>query len=518
VSKECNLNEDFKSGFWFGVDNAGDPDKRLINFNILKKLGAQFIVYGLLNFDSVEEEAQKAKKIMADCEENGVYFLANTDLANWVRTITGADGYNWINDRDECHYFRFPDKVLAAYNSSPYFAGVVYDEAEHHQIDLCWVFEDGIKIDMPFFSDTNNKSFQEAFDGFVEYGARVADGYHQKGTPYLLVEHVWPVLFHGFAKAGFTPAYKQMKESWSNLWAVIAIGAARQYGRELWTCIDLWHLQDYPGHSPEELKYNMIFSYLIGCDKAYVENLAYEGSLYSNQNGVDVLSEYGEAVAWFTGEYLPNNKRAYTHRDYMPSVAIIRFDDSDNGQHQSDYWKNQLLGSRTLKSSGETREWLKAWHTITHRTVPQQALSWNHQKWYNFPHRSFAPCNSPIVYDENVGADDLEGLELAFLCGLYMSEATLEAVAGLVKNGGLVVVTSPRFAPAEFAAAYADGTAEFADGRGRWVITDDMACGEVYEAVKPMLGDSGEMAYRFGGRTIALKISEDGNSFQKSRL
>ena len=198
----------------------------------------------------------------------------------------------------------------------------------------------------------------------------------------------------------------------------------------------------------------------------------------------------------------------------MPKVAIIRFDDSDCGQSQSAFWKNRLLGSETLVSSEETREWLGAWHTITHGAVPKDALSWNYEKRYgSLPHRSFAPCNSPIVYDENVGAEDLEGLELAFLCGLYMSEATLGAVAGLVKNGGLVAVTSPRFAPAEFAAAYTGGTAEFADGRGRWVITDDMACGEVYEAVKPMLGDSGEMAYRFGGNTIALKISEDGNSF-----
>ncbi|MCL2815296.1 MAG: hypothetical protein FWD23_11915 [Oscillospiraceae bacterium] len=519
MNKEYNPNGNFTDGFWFGVDNAGDRDPRSINFDILKRLGARFIVWHTEGFGSVEAEEQKAGIAMKQCEKNGIYFLCNVEIANWFPKVVGPDGHDWANGEDGCHYFRFPDKVLAAYNSSPYFAGVVYDEAEHMQINRNWIWENGKKNDMPFFSDTNEKSFQQAFDGFVEYGARVADGYFQKGTPYLITEHVWPALFHAFASMGFTPAYKQLKESWSNIWAVMALGAARQYGRELWTCIDLWHLGDYPGHSPEELKYNMIFAYLIGCDKAYVENLSYEGSLYSNRDGADVLSRHGETVEWFSGEYLKNNKRTYTHRDYMPSVAVIRFDDTDGGQNDGSYWPEKLLGSYTLKSNEMTREWLKAWHTITHGTTSTDALCWNYYKpEANIPHRSFAPCNSPVVYDENVGLEDLETLELAFLCGLTISETTLKSVSAMVKENGLTAVAGKRFAPVEFAALYNKGTSEFADGKGRWIITDDMASGEVYAAVKPLLGNEGEMVYRFKDRTLVLKISEDGNSFAPAEI
>ena len=498
-------------GFWFGVDNAGDTDISNIDFDILKQLGAQFIVYHFLDIVSPEVETQKALDLMKQCEENDIFLLSNVEIANWIGKVIDYEGNDWANGNDGCHYFRFPNEVLAALNSSPYFAGVVYDEAEHMQINRNWIWEGIKKIDMPFFSETNDKTFQQASDDFIEYGRQVADNYFQRETPYLLTEHVWPVLFHAFAKMGFTPAYKQMKEGWSNIWAVIAMGAVRQYESELWACLDLWGVDGYPSHNPEELKYNLIFSYLIGCDKSYVENLSYEGSLYSKQDGIDVLSEHGEAVKWFTSEYLPNNERKYSHRDYQPSVAIIRFDDSDGGQAASSLWKNQLLGSYTLRSSEETREWLRAWHTITHRTTNPGALSWNYVN--TSPHRSFAPCNSPIVYDENVTFADLETLELVFLCGLTISEGTLNAVGKAVKETGVTVVTSKRFAPNEFADSYNGGTAEFSDGKGRWLITDDMACDEVYNAVKPHLGNSDEMVYRFKENTLIMKISDDGNSF-----
>jgi len=507
------LKEEFQKGFRFGVDDAGEPDRDNINFGVLKQLGAQFIVHHFLGITSRGEETRKAAALMEQCGQNGVYLLSNLEISNWVGGVTDEEGCDWANGEDGCHYFRVPAEILAKYNASPYFAGLVYDEAEHMQINRNWVWVDGKKIDMPFFSETTGKTFRAAYDGFVGFGSAIAGGYLKAGTPYLLTEHVWPVLFHGFAKMGFTPSYKQMKEGWSNIWAQIAMGAARQYGRELWACLDLWGLDGYPSHSPEELKYNLIFSYLIGCDKSYVENLSYQGSLYSKKDGADILSAHGEVVRRFTSEFLPEqgSERGYSHRDYMPSIAIIRFDDTDGGQRASDYWPDRLLGSYDLKSTEETREWLKAWHIITHRTTMPESLSWNYVN--TAPHRSFAPCNSPIVYDENAAFADLETLELVFLCGLYVSGPTLEAVGRLVKEKGLTAVTGARFAPAGFSGLYNGGTAEFADGKGRWVITGDMACGEVYEAVKSMLGNSDEMVYRFKSRTLVMKISEDGNSF-----
>ena len=47
------------------------------------------------------------------------------------------------------------------------------------------------------------------------------------------------------------PNFKSMKESCTNLTFAVAAGAALEYGTELWTCVDLWYRQSFPGHSAE---------------------------------------------------------------------------------------------------------------------------------------------------------------------------------------------------------------------------------------------------------------------------
>ncbi len=498
--------------FYFGVDDAGDDPNSPFQPAVLQQLGVQFLVRHDTPRGSLQQEIDRANRLMRQCEDAGVSLLYNTEAANWGRDVLDADGVDWANAPDGCHYFRFRPEVLAAYTASPFFAGVAFDEAEHMQINRNWVFVDGRKIDLPFFSETTGKDFQAAYDGFVAYASQVAAQLKQAGAAYVTTEHVWPVLFHGFARAGFTPAYKQMKENWSNLWAAVAMGAARQYGRELWACLDLWFGGDYPGHSPEELAANLRFAYLLGNDKAYVENLSYKGSLYDP--AADRISPYGEVVRAFTKEYVPAHPRGYTHRDYEPAVAILRFDDTDCGQHDGGFWANTLLGAYNLHASPETREWLRAWHTVTHGVVPRDGLSWNFTDTYaGVPHRSFAPANAPIVYDETATAADLQTVRLAFLCGLFLSERTRTDVARLVRENGLTAVTSARFAPQALAAQYIGGTQRFADGAGCWVLTDDMASDEVYEAVRPLLGRPDEMRLRFAGKDLLLRVAADGNTF-----
>ncbi len=142
----------------------------------------------------------------------------------------------------------------------------------------------------------------------------------------------------------------------------------------------------------------------------------------------------------------------YSFRDFEPQIAIIRIDDTawgqgkdvfcsveEGGQTFDLYWKDWLFGAYNLKTSPESEEWMKAWHTITHGMVKKESLSWNAGNYYKgMPHRSFAPANSPVVFDDSVTKEHLKTVKLAFLCGLFMSNQTLADISELVKKNGLV--------------------------------------------------------------------------------
>jgi hypothetical protein len=219
----------------------------------------------------------------------------------------------------------------------------------------------------------------------------------------------------------------------------------------------------------------------------------------------------------FSTAYLKDNKRDYTFRDFEPSIGIIRFDDGDWGQTDDWVWKSMLLGNKNLKPDDATHEWLRAWHTISHGQSKVESISWSRlEAYFETPHRSFAPANGPIVFDDTVRKELLQTLELCFLCGITISPETLADVEMLVRDGGLTVVTGSRFAPGHINAKCDGDFAEIVDGKGRWIVTDDMASDRVKAAVNPLLGQANEMKYRFkGGKTVCLRISEDGDSFEE---
>lgn len=103
--------------------------------------------------------------------------------------------------------------------------------------------------------------------------------------------------------------------------------------------------------------------------------------------------------------------------------------------------------------------------------------------------------------------------------GLFISDQTLAGINELVKKNGLVVVTSARFAPDKLVAAYSGGTREFMDGKGKWIVTDDMAGDELKKLVKPFIGNDDEIVYHFtGNRKITMKISSDGDELDITKM
>ncbi len=516
--------------FYIGIDNSGDKRKPGNFFNpvAMDSLGVDFVVYHYRGpKGTVEDEARKMQKLGTDFQKANLKAVVNVETGNWALEMKSTDGYDWVSQPNNLHLFKFPPEVLKSLNQSDAVWGIQYDELEHSQItrNLSITIEHP-GVELVSLAETTGMDFKEADLAVYEGAKSLVDECEKGGTKYVLTEHVWPVLFHNFARAGMTPVYKQMKENWSNVWASCAMGACLQYNQELWACLDFWNYNTFPGHSAEELWSNLLFAYWTGVDKAYVESIGKH--MYEVQNN-DVnqieLKERGDVLSRFAKEYVLNHPRPYTFRDFEPEIAIIRFDDTEwgqgphtfctvdyHGQTIDYYWKDWLFGAYDLNTSPESEEWIKAWSTITHGHVKQGSLSWNACNVYEgIPYRCFAPANAPVVFDDNVTKEHLENVKLAFLCGLFISPNTMKDVASLVKKSGLVVVTSERFAPRKFADEYSSGTQEFKDGKGKWIITDDMAGGDLKRRVAPWLGKDDEITLRFkGGKRIEMKISSDG--------
>ncbi len=525
--------------FYIGIDNSGDICKpgEFFNPQAMDTLGVDFVVYHYGGpTGTIQDEARLMKTLSNSFNAKGLKVIVNVECGNWNLNLGSTDGHSWVKQPNNLHLFKFPQDVLKSLSESPAVWGVLYDELEHSQINRnITISLRNPGVELACLADPTGMDYKSADKAVFEGARLLSDECKSYGSKMVFSEHVWPVLFNNFARAGITPIYKQMKEGWSNVWAACAMGACLQYNRELWTCIDFWHYDTFPGHSAEELWGNLLFAYWAGVDKAYVESIGDHTYELDGQQRI-VLKDRGLAFSRFTKEYLPQNPRNYSFRDYEPQIAIIRFDDTEWGQGKNVYtevdhtennitqkvriyWKDWLFGAYNLNTSAASEEWIKAWHTITHGTVKKESLSWAHNCYQNVPHRSFAPANSPIVFDDQVTKKYLTTIKLAFLCGLSISDQTLADVNSLVKNNGLVVVSSSRFAPKNLAEHYSDGTKAFDYGKGKWIITNDMASDEVKKIVKPFLGNDNEMVYRFNrNRKVTMKISSDGNELQISKL
>jgi len=539
VFSEGGYAQDKKQGaserFYIGIDNSGDKCKPDEFFNpvAMDSLGVDFVVYHYQGpRGTIEDEARTMEKLGNDFQKANLKVVVNVECGNWHIDMKSTEGHDWVSQPNKLHLFKFPSEVLKRLNQSEAVWGIQYDELEHSQITRnlsITIKHPGVEL--VSLAETTGMDFKEADDAVCEGAKSLVRECQGDGTKYVLTEHVWPVLFHNFARAGMTPVYKQMKENWSNVWASCAMGACLQYNQELWACLDFWNYNTFPGHSAEELWGNLLFAYWAGVDKAYVESIG-KHTYEIDSNDTLRLKERGEVLRRFAKDYVPNNPRPYTFRDFEPEIAIIRFDDTEwgqgpnaycevdyKGQKIDFYWKDWLFGAYNLNTSSASEEWLKAWHTITHGMVKKESLSWNACNVYDgMPYRCFAPANSPVVFDDTVTKGYLKSVKLAFLCGLYISENTLQDVTSLVRRNGLVVVTSKRFAPKEFTTDYLSGTKEFKDGKGKWIITDDMAGDDLRRIVAPWTGENGEIALRFkGNKKIIMKISSDGKELDVVR-
>ena len=450
------------------------------------------------NCDLVKENARKIKEL-------GATYIANFEYQNFIYDCSFKDGIDFANQPDGTHRIEINQEYFDALNGENNLDGLMYDELEHCIINRNFsiLMESKFKTDAPVFkTDADSFDEQEALldRQLCDYAKRGK----ALGAKALSGEHVFPVMFHIFARNGIIPNFKSQKESVSNIQFAIAAGAALQYDMPLWNCVDLWYRMTYPGHSADEMYHNLVFAYLCGVNRVYVES---SSRFYDGEN----ITEYGEKFNRFTSEYR-NKERDYDISDFTPEIGIVRCDDTFWGQGVLPIpWKGMLFGNPKIKIHKASREYIKVLNLITHGSTGNGGICADRIELRSLKkHRSFVPMNNAAVFDDRVRKDKLKTLKLCFLCGEKISAETLEDVSVLVKEG-LIAVTTKKYAPSNIKVKGA--YSEVADGKGKWIIVNDFGNKKLKKALASYLGSKDEMVYKFGDKVIRMKITNNGEGF-----
>ena len=432
-----------------------------------------------------------------------------------------------------CHHIDPPDDCVktAVEHGKSRFRGVVFDELEH-----CRLLNNYSPTPIADFNkfETLDQAYDGTLDGYRKLRSRF------EGSP-VVATHMWPLLEHTAARAGFVVCPKICKELYSSVSLAIAIGAAKQYGRDLWVDCDLWFWDLVPGHPPEEMRSNLLLAYWLGADLVYVEGSGFnlrpagkQGTPFSLMNQIEPetyqLTPHGEALRWFIREYLPAHPRAWTFRDVKPSIAVVRFEDTCHGQRYTGDWKDDLYGSPKLHSDRDTEAWLGLWDLLTFGKTGRDGLSlfkaWVRPSGYQRAvqsdlaptyltrpvqadqHRFFVPLSGAVVYDHLAGYDLLKDIPLIVLTGKKVSDETMAAIRKRVSEGAICVAWGPLAKKHGFA-EWETGVTVKPEGKGKWVLTDDFGFREVYQQVATLLGRPDETRYRFGEHTVTLRRVTD---------
>ncbi|MDX9792813.1 MAG: hypothetical protein RBU24_04865 [Kiritimatiellia bacterium] len=499
-----------------------------------KKMGAEFVVFKCipkgdsLAAVSVTTRCElEVQALDAACKQAGIGFVLNQEITNYSKegTFVDAKGRDLLAHADGTHRLDLTGACLQGLKRLPAFCGVLYDEMEHGQLRR-HMNTNGGSDDAntwrvhPVFAATDGMTVEQAYEAIVHGAQGVAQQYRGAGV-IPMSEHVFPVLLHALARAGFDPGVKFMKEGIDPVFAAIGIGAARQYGRAFCAEPDLWGLSGFlphppaqqttvfPGHPPQEFRASLLYAYWLGSSRIFVEDA---GGLLSlrEENGQASYepTEHGKVFAWFATDYVPRHPRPHTFRDMRPEVAIVRLDDSCWGQRGT-WLPDALLGAANLPTTPASAAWFGIWEVLTHGHTRAEGISFHQPAYRGQAHDFFCPLRGVVVYDHLVEGPMLAGLKLIWLTGVAISPRTRDAVQTWVRGGGLCV-TPATLAPATLT----NRSGLVVDGTGRWLVTDDVHSEVVRQAVAPFLGRPDEIRYRFGTRTLIVQRGVDGNDIR----
>ena len=462
----------------------------------LRDLGVNFLQ---VHLGTAQLDNGDFADLLTFCKAAGFRFAINNEEANWATNALAADGRDRFAAPGGCHRWDLAPAALDAAAATGLFEGVVYDEGEHMQLCRNRIAFPENSAGKPYLVETTGMTLPEAREAFIGAARQVSD-YHRRHRARMIVESVFPSLWHPLAQAGVTLCPKLLKEDVYPVVLALSLGAAKQYGAELWYTPDLWSLGHFPGHSPEKYETALHLAHAAGVDNLYCEHFIghcrVRGATYD-------LTAYGAALRTFIQDWRPAHPRDYTYRDYEPEVAIIRFPDSDWGQASCYYWKC-LYGAANLKPSPETAEWMPVFSLLTNGRTDPRAVNANSSVYPPYEQPLLIPAPPTAVYDHLAGPELLRGVDTIFLCGIAVSEPTLAAVQERVKQGARCFAPA-RLCPESVRKQAAALPARVDAGSGVWIVLAGFQPQDLgpFASLLPQAGSA--LRLRFRGRTVCVE-------------
>jgi hypothetical protein len=197
---------------------------------------------------------------------------------------------------------------------------------------------------------------------------------------------------------------KVLKETWGPAMLACALGAARQYGRDLWVCVDEWWHPQLHGHPMSRYRSALLLAYWMGASTIYTEGgdlfaLDYGGGLALSEQGrvlKRVAHQYDHLV---TDELLKGVDWIFLSGHTMPAEtfeAIAR---------RVRAGATCLLPTRMLPAAAQSQKWDDV------NILPDGAGRWvSPRDWYSLHYEPFAngPCDRALreALEGALGPDD----------------------------------------------------------------------------------------------------------------
>ncbi len=484
-----------------------DPAPSQADYIALLKdmLGVDFIMHHAIPCDS------ELYKFIDTMENAGLRYI----LGNEFYSINGV--YASGTARGD-----LPVNVVRRAQDGDEFQGLLYDETEHRQLHSKQysALAEGYE-----WTDPNGKT---ALRIETDICAEVRDMRKKYGDCPVYCEHVFPLLYHVFARAGMRPCPKLLKEEYQPLQLAVALGAARQYGRRVGICVDLWgfdvgawftRLWGFPAHSPSEFESALWLAYHIAPDMMFVENI--DALARNTAHGFE-LTEFGERFRNFIRKSRELPPLSHDHSDIRCTIAVIRSDDayiSADGNFDG----GGRYGSRSLQPDERGNSFFQVMNALMHESASDRAITYFKSGWEKWPaaayprtdetlarlpllhgveveceetcHPIFHPMNSVLVFDQYVRPEHLEGAGLVIVCGSELAESTVQTVARATERGARAVI--PRYFEEAFSSVLRDD--------GAWTVVENFKSSAFREAIAPWLGKKDEWRMRFGDKTLIIR-------------
>jgi hypothetical protein len=434
----------------------------------LKTLGVDFACYDLRPHEpeAALTAAQWAKRNDLKLLLNNPYCQINGAIAEGLQT--------WAYD---------PDLLLKITQKSD-LVGVVYDELLHHQIHNGLEGHTNPWNALADVSETRDS--RQAYEQ-IETGLKKLFDYTNFTNVPAYTEQVVPAFFHAVARSGGLPGVKVLKEQHTPVTTSLCMSAAHQYGTRWMGTIDLWEGDSGPwyqvlarqsGHGVAEFLSALKLMALLNPSLVLLE----AADLFWEVDTPEArLTEFGEAIQYFTHELKPKIQPAFDVHSWQPTVAIVHAEDGCWHKGIEGDWRwGRRCGSPHLTIDEINRKWLRVWYHLTwgkvngsfhiHLTEQQSELqiaeanfiSGSEHDMTLHPlekrrdinrkeshlHNLFIPLNNVAVFDAYVKAPQLATAQLIVLCGSYVLPETLQAVQKAVENGA-VCLCQEELAPPE---------------------------------------------------------------------